>query len=408
MGNKVNELLDNLSAFLWRLYDLPIAFLVLCTLMAGLGVWLLLWVMARKRGRSLPGVTSGFVLLIALQIVHALVSDRRASQLKREMRDMRESTLSALLDKGKSGYTGGLESILAGGKVDANTTKDQIPRELRGVFPSWNAPFSYRSWQIDPGIDYHRFTYEKPQAVVHIVIVDLDTGLYEIALPPDVTKKTTTSVFATKDGALVAVNGECGVTPAMNAPLGEWKGNYIVNGHAIFLDDDAHRPFLSFDQNAKGRYFPAAIVDVTNTPDKYNTIWGRFDLLIGRKLAIPTEDLSATMRYPRTILGLDPTGRKLFLMVVDGSNPGYSMGLTMEECGKILIGLGCTDAMACDQGGSTCMYIDGTGIASRPSGGTDRHVLTHFGVRRASKPSSLPGQPHSDAPTEGAGSQPQS
>ena len=96
------------------------------------------------------------------------------------------------------------------------------------------------------------------------------------------------------------------------------------------------------------------------------------------------------MRYPRTILGLDASGKKIYLLVVDGENPGYSMGLTLEECGKILLGMGCTDAMACDQGGSTCMFLGGTGIISRPSGGTDRHIFTHFGVRRTGKPAASP------------------
>jgi hypothetical protein len=404
MGNTVNEMLDNLSAFTWRLYELPTAFLLLGVLAAAAGIWLLLRIAGRWKRRELSWLAGGLVLLVSLQLVQALVADRRALRLQQELRQLRESTIGALLAGNGEGRGGGLGASLAEGSVGADRPKQKIPRILQGVLPSWNVPYRYRRWRVDPGLDYYRLTYENPKAVVHVAVVDLQTGLYEIVLPREVSQKTTTSVFAAREQVLVAVNGEAGVSPARDARLGEWKGNYIVNGQAVYLDDDDRRPFLAFDREPTGRYFPAAVVDCANTPEKYNTIWGRYDLLVDGKLAAPDpQDETAGMRYSRTILGINRSGKTLFLMVVDGSDPRHSLGLTMEECGRILIGMGCKLAMACDQGGSACMCIGGAGTVSSPSGGADRHVYTHFGVRRRNHSAAADPEvdPESDGREEG-------
>jgi exopolysaccharide biosynthesis protein len=70
-------------------------------------------------------------------------------------------------------------------------------------------------------------------------------------------------------------------------------------------------------------------------------------------------------------------------MVVDGKRPDYSEGLTYFDCASILKWLGAYNAMACDQGGSSCMYIQSMGgIINRPadSDGLERPVYSHFGI----------------------------
>ena len=70
-------------------------------------------------------------------------------------------------------------------------------------------------------------------------------------------------------------------------------------------------------------------------------------------------------------------------MVVDGKRPWYSVGLTYEDCAEMLRSLGAYDAMACDQGGSSCMYVeDMGGIINRPADwdGVERPVYSHFGI----------------------------
>jgi exopolysaccharide biosynthesis protein len=78
---------------------------------------------------------------------------------------------------------------------------------------------------------------------------------------------------------------------------------------------------------------------------------------------------------------MDKSGLKLYLLIVDGRRPEYSVGFTMQECGEFLLNFGVHNAMACDQGGSTCMYIKDQGIVNRPADGRDRPVYTHLGLR---------------------------
>ncbi|HIE29030.1 TPA: phosphodiester glycosidase family protein [Candidatus Poribacteria bacterium] len=75
---------------------------------------------------------------------------------------------------------------------------------------------------------------------------------------------------------------------------------------------------------------------------------------------------------PRTALGFND--EKLFLIVVDGRQEGYSTGMTMYEVAQVLIELGAEQAMNLDGGASSTFYADGK-VINRPSGGDLRKVL---------------------------------
>lgn len=82
-------------------------------------------------------------------------------------------------------------------------------------------------------------------------------------------------------------------------------------------------------------------------------------------------------RHPRTIVGWRE--REVFLVVVDGRQPGYSVGLDLLEAADLMAGLGATDALNLDGGGSTTLVMAGK-VVNRPSdrlvrrGGTERVV----------------------------------
>ncbi|NLO74071.1 MAG: phosphodiester glycosidase family protein, partial [candidate division WS1 bacterium] len=61
--------------------------------------------------------------------------------------------------------------------------------------------------------------------------------------------------------------------------------------------------------------------------------------------------------HPRTGLGVDATGKKLLLVVVDGRQPGFSEGMTLHELGAFLLGQGCRDAVNLDGGGSSILIL---------------------------------------------------
>lgn len=56
------------------------------------------------------------------------------------------------------------------------------------------------------------------------------------------------------------------------------------------------------------------------------------------------------------------------LVVVDGRQRGYSLGLEMTELSKLMKQLGCTEAYNLD-GGMTAMMAYGTELYSQPCGG---------------------------------------
>jgi hypothetical protein len=72
----------------------------------------------------------------------------------------------------------------------------------------------------------------------------------------------------------------------------------------------------------------------------------------------------SNVRHPRSAIARADDGRVL-LVTVDGRQPGYSHGMTLQELAHYLRTLGVRDAVSLDGGGSTQMAIDGV-LHNRP------------------------------------------
>jgi hypothetical protein len=70
---------------------------------------------------------------------------------------------------------------------------------------------------------------------------------------------------------------------------------------------------------------------------------------------------------PRTLLGFDRQGKRVWLVVVDGRQQGYSMGMTLRQEAELMLALGATRAMNLDGGGSSALDV-------RTASGTTRTV----------------------------------
>jgi hypothetical protein len=79
-------------------------------------------------------------------------------------------------------------------------------------------------------------------------------------------------------------------------------------------------------------------------------------------------------RHPRTAVGQLSDGR-LVLVVVDGRQPGYSVGMTTFEMAQTMVRLGAVRAMQLDSGGSSTLAFDAT-VLNRPSDGKERPIST--------------------------------
>jgi len=75
---------------------------------------------------------------------------------------------------------------------------------------------------------------------------------------------------------------------------------------------------------------------------------------------------------PRTALGYND--EKMFLMVVDGRQRGYSLGMSMYEVAEVMIELGAKQVINLDGGSSSTFVVDGR-VLNSTSGRGERAVL---------------------------------
>ena len=85
-------------------------------------------------------------------------------------------------------------------------------------------------------------------------------------------------------------------------------------------------------------------------------------------------------RHPRAAVGWSPT--HIFLLVVDGRQPGLSVGMKLAELATYMAKLGCVDAMNLDGGKSAQMWMSGH-IMNSPCQGEDTVANSLLIVRKA-------------------------
>lgn len=84
-------------------------------------------------------------------------------------------------------------------------------------------------------------------------------------------------------------------------------------------------------------------------------------------------------RHPRSAVGWSPT--HIYLVTVDGRQPGLSVGMKLAELAEYFVKLGCTDAMNFDGGKSAQMWYAGK-IVNSPCQGEDTVASSFLVVRK--------------------------
>jgi hypothetical protein len=364
MGDAVNVFLDDLDALLLRLLHFPLAFQLLIWFLFALLASYLILLLLRLRLKSLDK-RARMVWILAACALSLIVASATLIDRKIKL----EASEAAFVFPVQNAITKSEghcpEDLLAQSAiVRLSRHADNVERNL-----------IYRNAGLE--LIGMKFT-DHP---VMLFLARIDLCRYDIILDTAITEKELLTDFAKRFDAEIVINGEAGTSPGMGAPLGEWTGNYIVQGKVLMMEDRDDRPFFYFNKNSKASYSRGQEVITRPVEGMYNAIWGRFDLIVEGKEAIDARDRTKGNPYPRTIIGCDSTGLQLYLMIVDGRNPEHSVGLTMKECAEVLLPLGVYHAMACDQGGSSAMYIKGSGIVNRPADGMERAVYTHLGLR---------------------------
>ncbi|MFN8305398.1 MAG: phosphodiester glycosidase family protein [Ferruginibacter sp.] len=82
-------------------------------------------------------------------------------------------------------------------------------------------------------------------------------------------------------------------------------------------------------------------------------------------------------KHPRTCIGYTTDGY-LVIMAIQGRFPGIAEGATLEQEARLLVGLGCVEALNLDGGGSSCLLINGKETIQPSDKGGQRPVPAVF------------------------------
>ena len=225
---------------------------------------------------------------------------------------------------------------------------------------------------------------------MHLIEIDLDvTGVGFVVTPSNgsaagETVGRTTRQFASAFGTQVAVNGG----------FSAWVSgsNYAVEGLAAYRGAvySEFQEFRTFALNISQDNVATILRSVTRSgtdrsPDVplYNTLPGEARLLRnGMIIQYENESL-----HPRTAVGLSADERRLFILTVDGRNPGHSLGVTRPELADFLRMFGAHNAINLDGGGSSTLVFSDleprlvnvpVGVNNTP--GSERTVGSNFGI----------------------------
>ena len=161
------------------------------------------------------------------------------------------------------------------------------------------------------------------------------------------------------EAPLPAYNSGPSMSPTSSFPAQRhsWEVYSAIGGGPVILHDGR----LCFDYLV--------------TKDKGNG--GRY---IGNPELLDDDIFGPSVRPPRTAIGHTADG-KIVIMVVDGRNAGGSQGVSLDELARLMKGVGCTDVLNLDGGGSTVLCATPSAkIVNVPSDGSERAVLSFVAI----------------------------
>jgi len=244
--------------------------------------------------------------------------------------------------------------------------------------------------QLFDGVIYYRRVHLTPRLfVAHIITVDLQTpGLQFLVTPGDPQAERplearTTSKFLSEFGAQVAVNGD-GFTPWHSNSLPDY---YPHPGDPVTPNGAAASQGVVYATGTESTLYISEenVVSFTAPESRiYNALSG--DRILVENGA-PVEGQDDGIAAPRTAIGLDGSGQKLIIVVIDGRQPFYSQGATLGELAEIMIYYGAETAMNLDGGGSSTLVVQGPHgprVLNSPIDlsipGRERAVGNHLGI----------------------------
>lgn len=222
--------------------------------------------------------------------------------------------------------------------------------------------------------------YIQPQRHVHVVRANLECSNLKILGTPEEEKGIETSQFASKENTQVAINGDY-FNPNFQ-PL----GLNITNGVRWSKSNDkSDRSFFACNKNNQ------CVIDpkdhLTKEIGDWDTVVGGWQTFENGYFSCASSaspgctDSNANKRHPRTIIGLDESGKNLFLIVIEGRLPDFQ-GVALNEASDILRKLRINIGLNLDGGGSSTMIINGKRVSQLPvNQPSERPVANHLGIK---------------------------
>lgn len=173
------------------------------------------------------------------------------------------------------------------------------------------------------------------------------------------------------------------------------RGNSTIPSDGVVL---AIEPRLARDWERKITKSTAGTLEIALTPEKWQGvaygIGGNLRLVRDGKVepeliafgesrgGSSRRHRNGASRHPRSALGFND--EKLFLIAIDGRQPGYSMGMTLYEMGTFFSELGIKHAINFDGGSSSTLWALER-VANSPAHGYERRIFNVAMIRARKK-----------------------
>ena len=253
------------------------------------------------------------------------------------------------------------------------------------------------------GVTFEREVLSSPRPIVaHVVTIDLRAPGISFLVTPlapgsgGVVRGSTTSEFLVRHDAQLAINGDFFLPWWSDGPTDYYPhaGQPTdVMGLAVSGKDVYGWRVTPYSSLVFGEDGAVSILEGTEPgtpiPRAKGVLSGK-QILVDAGAVGPacTASEQAKVTHPRVAAALDRSGRKLLLFAVDGRQPGYSEGVTLEELARIVLDHGGWRALNLDGGGSTTLVVEDGDGGARPLNrpfhtripGRERPVANHLGV----------------------------
>jgi len=260
---------------------------------------------------------------------------------------------------------------------------------------------SAQSTSLPEPIHYEHIVRHDPNVSIHLVKVNLKDSRVSLRVArggadpdgdgPWLTTLLPTSEIAKREHFAVAINGDFFDAQATKDVEGKNTGyvrgkpaapvGMAMTDGVLWHRPKSPRPYLEITS--------ARVAKLESGSEPVDTsareMVGGSQIIVHNGQAITFTNLFATARHPRTAVGIDVTGTKLTMLVVDGRQPELSVGMTLAELSEEMIQQGCAAAINLDGGGSSTLVVRNSKskkleVLNSPSDTKERSVADVLGV----------------------------